>query len=100
MHGMSIIGWLESQEFFPLIALRNTGLRWVENSEILKNSFLQQATGLSILNKTRYVSWSIFAICESNIDLILQIRLKKYEIVVKASLRKRKRLLNFFVIYE
>lgn len=56
MHGMSIIGWLESQEFFPLIALRNKGLRWVENSEILKNSFLQQATGLSILNKTRYVS--------------------------------------------
>lgn len=54
MHGMSVIGWLESQTLFPVIAARNAGLKFVDEHENLKNAFLQQATGLSLLAKTRY----------------------------------------------
>lgn len=54
MYGMSVIGWLESQTLFPVIAARNAGLKFVDEHENLKNAFLQQATGLSLLAKTRY----------------------------------------------
>ena len=54
MHSMSAIGWLETTTFTPLVWLRNFGLKRVQNIPQLKDQFMHQASGLNILNKTRY----------------------------------------------
>lgn len=56
MHGMSAIGWLETTEFTPIIFARNFGLKVVDQQPILKDIFMQQANGLSVLKNTRYAS--------------------------------------------
>lgn len=56
MHSMSAIGWLESSEFSPLIWARNFGLKQVNQSEVLKQMFMQQAAGLQALQGTRYAA--------------------------------------------
>lgn len=54
MHSMSLIGWMESAPFFPIVWARNFGLKQVENLETLKDVFMRQANGLSLLQHTRY----------------------------------------------
>lgn len=54
MHSMSAIGWLESSELFPFVWARNFGLKQVEQFEVLKDRFMQQANGLGALQHTRY----------------------------------------------
>lgn len=56
MHGMSVIGWLETSDFFPMILARNFGLNQVEKTPILKDRFMQQANGLSVLKNTQYAN--------------------------------------------
>lgn len=56
MHSMSAIGWLERSEFSPLIWARNFGLKQVNQSELLKQMFMQQAAGLQALQGTRYAA--------------------------------------------
>lgn len=56
MHGMSAIGWLESSDLFPMILARNWGLNQVEKTPVLKDLFMQQANGLSVLKNTRYAN--------------------------------------------
>ena len=56
MHSMSAIGWLDSSEFSPLIWARNFGLKQVNQSELLKQMFMQQAAGLQALQGTRYAA--------------------------------------------
>lgn len=54
MHGMSAIGWLETTELSPVIFARNFGLKVVDQQPILKDIFMKQANGLSVLKNTRY----------------------------------------------
>lgn len=54
MHSMSAIGWMETTQLFPVVWARNFGLKQVENMPMLKQLFLQQANGLTLLNETRY----------------------------------------------
>ena len=54
MHSMSALGWLETTELRPLVFVRNFGLKQVEQNTALKDLFMQQANGLSVLNKTRF----------------------------------------------
>ncbi|MEQ1105518.1 FAD-dependent monooxygenase [Acinetobacter ursingii] len=54
MHSMSTIGWLETTELRPLIFARNLGLNQVNHSPLLKDAFMQQASGLPSLKNTRY----------------------------------------------
>ncbi|MDV8157186.1 FAD-dependent monooxygenase [Acinetobacter bereziniae] len=54
MHSMSMIGFLETAEFFPMIWARNFGLKQVENSPLLKDQFLTKASGLETLKSTQY----------------------------------------------
>lgn len=56
MHSMSAIGWLETTVLFPFVWARNEGLKQVDKSPILKDLFMQQANGLSVLKNTRYAS--------------------------------------------
>ena len=54
MHSMSAIGWLETTTLFPVVWARNFGLKQVENHAALKDAFMAQANGLSILKQTQY----------------------------------------------
>ena len=54
MHSMSMIGFLETAEFFPMIWARNFGLKQVENTPLLKDQFLTKASGLETLKSTQY----------------------------------------------
>ncbi|NHB57831.1 FAD-dependent monooxygenase [Acinetobacter sp. 194] len=54
MHGMSAIGWLETTEFSPIVFARNFGLKQVDQHAVLKDAFMQQANGLSVLKDTRF----------------------------------------------
>ncbi|WP_151804005.1 FAD-dependent monooxygenase [Acinetobacter bereziniae] len=54
MHSMSMIGFLETAEFFPMIWARNFGLKQVENTLLLKDQFLTKASGLETLKRTQY----------------------------------------------
>lgn len=54
MHSMSMIGFLETAEFFPMIWARNFGLKQVENTPLLKDQFLIKASGLETLKSTQY----------------------------------------------
>lgn len=54
MHSMSAIGWLETSTLFPFVWARNFGLKQVNQSEFLKDGFMQQANGLAVLKDTRY----------------------------------------------
>lgn len=54
MHSMSMIGFLETAEFFPMIWARNFGLKQVENTPLLKDQFLTKANGLETLKSTQY----------------------------------------------
>lgn len=56
MHSMSAIGWMETTSFFPMVWARNFGLKQVENQPMLKDAFMAQANGLSLLKDTRYVA--------------------------------------------
>ncbi len=56
MHSMSAIGWMETSSFFPMVWVRNFGLKQVENQPILKDAFMSQANGLSLLKDTRYAA--------------------------------------------
>ena len=56
MHSMSAIGWMETTSFFPMVWVRNFGLKQVENQPILKDAFMSQANGLSLLKDTRYAA--------------------------------------------
>ena len=55
MHSMSMLGWLESSKLFPLVWARNFGLKQVEQHVPLKEKFLTQANGMSVLENTRYI---------------------------------------------
>ena len=54
MHSMSAIGWLETTTLFPVVWARNFGLKQVENQPVLKDAFMAQANGMSLLKETRY----------------------------------------------
>jgi len=54
MHSMSAIGWMETTELFPVVWARNFGLKQVEQQTVLKDAFMAQANGLSLLKDTRY----------------------------------------------
>ena len=54
MHSMSAIGWMETTQLFPVVWARNFGLKQVEQQSILKEAFMAQANGLSLLKDTRY----------------------------------------------
>lgn len=54
MHSMSAIGWLETTTLFPFVWARNAGLKQVNKSAFLKETFMQQANGLAVLKDTRY----------------------------------------------
>lgn len=56
MHSMSAIGWLETAVFYPIIFMRNRGLKQVENTTWLKTQFLHHASGLGLLQNTRYAT--------------------------------------------
>lgn len=54
MHSMSAIGWIETTNLFPVVWVRNFGLKQVEQQPALKDAFMAQANGLSLLKDTRY----------------------------------------------
>lgn len=54
MHGMSVLGWLETRELFPVIWARNLGKKQVNQQPLLKDLFMSQASGLIHLKDTRY----------------------------------------------
>ena len=54
MHSMSMIGFMEMSELFPMVWARNFALKQVENLPMLKDQFMAQANGLSHLQSTRY----------------------------------------------
>lgn len=54
MHSMSMIGFVETAEIFPLVWARNFGLKQVENMPFLKDQFMSQANGLATLKSTQY----------------------------------------------
>lgn len=54
MHSMSAIGWMETTTLFPVVWARNFGLKQVEQQPALKDAFMAQANGLSLLQDTRY----------------------------------------------
>lgn len=54
MHSMSAIGWMETTTLFPVVWARNFGLKQVEQLPALKDAFMSQANGLSLLKDTRY----------------------------------------------
>lgn len=54
MHSMSAIGWMETVSLFPVVWARNFGLNQVEKQPVLKDAFMAQANGLSLLKQTRY----------------------------------------------
>ncbi len=54
MHSMSMIGFMEMSELFPMVWARNFALKRVENLPMLKDQFMAQANGLSHLQSTRY----------------------------------------------
>ncbi len=54
MHSMSAIGWMETSTLFPVVWARNFGLKQVEQQPALKDAFMAQANGLSLLKDTRY----------------------------------------------
>ena len=54
MHSMSAIGWMETTTLFPVVWARNFGLKQVEQLPALKDAFMAQANGLSLLKDTRY----------------------------------------------
>lgn len=56
MHSMSAIGRMETTLFFPMVWARNFGLKQVENQPMLKDAFMAQANGLSLLKDTRYAA--------------------------------------------
>lgn len=54
MHSMSAIGWMETTTLFPVVWARNFGLKQAEQLPALKDAFMSQASGLSLLKDTRY----------------------------------------------
>ncbi len=48
-HSMSAIGWMETTTLFPVVWARNFGLKQVEQLPALKDAFMSQASGLSLL---------------------------------------------------
>ena len=54
MHSMSILGWVQKTQLTPLQMLRNRGMQWVAEIDVLKSQFMQQASGLPYLKDTRY----------------------------------------------
>ncbi len=56
MHSMSAIGSIEATEFSPFIWARNFGLQQVNQSALLKDAFMAQASGLQALHGTRYAA--------------------------------------------
>jgi 2-polyprenylphenol 6-hydroxylase len=58
MHSMSALGWLETTRFTPLVWARNWGLKTVEQSNLAKDLFMQQASGLGGLKNTRYAIYA------------------------------------------
>lgn len=54
MHSMSVIGWIETTTLFPVVWVRNFGFKQIEQQPALKDAFMAQANGLSLLKDTRY----------------------------------------------
>ncbi len=54
MHSMSASGWMDTTTLFPVVWARNFGLKQVEQLPALKDAFMSQASGLSLLKDTRY----------------------------------------------
>lgn len=54
MHSMSMLGFLETAEMFPVVWARNFGLKQVENTAFFKDQFLAKANGLETLKSTQY----------------------------------------------
>ncbi len=76
MHSMSAIGWLETTTFSPVVWARNFGLKQVENQTVLKDAFMAQANGLSILKDTRLRSLG-------QSQIFLDSRINKVTILIK-----------------
>ncbi|WP_353168568.1 FAD-dependent monooxygenase [Acinetobacter sp.] len=54
MHSMSMLGFLETAEMFPVVWARNFGLKQVENTAFFKDQFLAKANGLETLKSTQH----------------------------------------------
>ncbi|MCF8998827.1 FAD-dependent monooxygenase [Acinetobacter nectaris] len=54
MHSMSILGWLESSQVYPLIWARSFGHKIAMSNSKLKDFFMYKANGLESLRNTRY----------------------------------------------
>lgn len=54
MHGMTAMEWLQSSQWSPMIWARSFGLKRVDQSNLLKNFFIHQASGLPMLQETIY----------------------------------------------
>ena len=54
MHSMSALGWINQQQFAPLVQVRGSTLGWVADQTRVLDFFQRQASGLSHLAKTRY----------------------------------------------
>lgn len=55
MHSMSGLGWLNTTQFKSLKWLRSEGMQFVATKPNLVEFFNQQASGLSVLQQTRYI---------------------------------------------
>ena len=55
MHSMSALGWLNAAQIKPLKWLRSEGMQFVATKPNLVEFFNQQASGLSVLQQTRYI---------------------------------------------
>ncbi|MBF7683568.1 FAD-dependent monooxygenase [Acinetobacter sp. B5B] len=54
MHGMSLMNWLQRSNTHSIVWARTFGLRQVHRFKPLKSLFIQQASGISALSKSRY----------------------------------------------
>ena len=54
MHSMSALGWLQKTSLTPLVWARNFGLKQVQQRDVFKDLFMNQANGLTQLEQTRY----------------------------------------------
>lgn len=59
MHGLSILGWMQTTEITSLQWARNEGVHWISQSPSLLTQFNRQASGWPALKNTRYKT-SIF----------------------------------------
>lgn len=54
MHGMSAIGWINRVQFKPIQWLRSEGMHFISTQEKVVEFFNHQASGMTVLQQTRY----------------------------------------------